>query len=748
MQPIVSAEEIVQVGPLVIAKNPQYAPTDDFVFDLDYFSNPLPLDGKPTVRKIGVAMNDDHQKKYGRQLFPENNEDDYKQVYTSAEKELEAQLQQPNSGVGWYSKDVEDAIQLASKVYPTLATDQTHRQLFLTFAGIFSNGADPDNAFMISSNAFEDFLRTGEIPVNRAEGFRQQGLEPPKTTFKSAKTGKMVTKDAGWGIRNQANEQQLGLLKYIVETKGGLSSAMDFLLQPQSRKDINNIMLESGLYKAGRYTTKAEIEGPPEYGFLAFGKKLGRYSMGLHGVDIDAGDTTIDLWYTRSYRRWTGRLLETPVGKQGVAGEPANDAERNAIFRLTGDLSNKYSLDPGDTQAVLWFFEKRLWGSQGLNTKEGTNSSGARKLLKEKGIPIDDDGAGSNAEAAEPSQADVPTERDDREPGLLPALREGRDKLGAKFSRRPQRQEVVDQFPPVKALFEIGKKGSPYENGITNLDQALELARALNITVHLFDNQQKMMEAQGRENKGTVRGSFRKAPNGASGTVFALKAGSTVNEGTVGSLDELTTVLHEIFHGVTMGPMSGVGPMINGNGTNSVENALGAMIDKPQGKRTREEREIMYEVKRLQDQLAAYIEGNPRDRRSVRVLNRALQNLEENRMRMTPEQQMQQEQAIDNYKNYIRTKSEFSVDPFWVYAVNPKLAKQVMPVTTKWIQKNLRQAGNKNIQFYSHPFAVSVAVMLAILAAQDAEDEEKKQQQQPMMPQGALSPMPGMLTAA
>jgi len=263
-----------------------------------------------------------------------------------------------------------------------------------------------------------------------------------------------------------------------------------------------------------------------------------------------------------------------------------------------------------------------------------------------------------------------------------------------------------------------------------------------------------MMAAQGRKNTGTVRGSFRKKPNGASGTVFALREHARIdgkNTGRVSSLDELTTVLHEIFHGVTMGPMSGVGPMINGNGTNSVENALGAMIDKPQGKRTREEREIMYEVKRLQDQLAAYIEGNPRDRRSVRVLNRALQDLEENRMRMTPEQQMQQEQAIDNYKNYIRSKAEFSVDPFWVYAVNPKLAKQIMPVTTKWIQKNLRQAGNKSIQFYSHPFAVSVAVMLAILAAQDAEDEEKKQQQQqqqPMMQPGALSPMPGMLTAA
>ena len=400
----------------------------------------------------------------------------------------------------------------------------------------------------------------------------------------------------------------------------------------------------------------------------------------------------------------------------------------------------------------------------GLLKGVGADWSKAEDIIRDagyKGYYTTDDGSGSAplgnvATLFEPIEVsevrDNTQSRDDREPGLLPALREGRDKLGANFSRRPQRQEVVDQFPPVKALFEIGKKGSPYENGITDLDQALELARALNITVQLYLHQSQMMAAQGRKNTGTVRGSFRKKPNGASGTVFALREHARIgdkNTDRVSSLDELTTVLHEIFHGVTMGPMSGEGPMINGNGTNSVENAIGSMIEKPQGKRTREEREIIYEVKRLQDQLDVYIEGNPRDRRSVRLLNKALQDLEDNRMRMTPEQQMQQEQALDNYKNYIRSKAEFAVDPFWVYAVNPKLAKQVMPVTTKWIQKNLRQAGNKNIQFYSHPFAVSVAVMMAILAAQDAEDEEKKQQQQqPMMQPGALSPMPGMLTAA
>ena len=108
---------------------------------------------------------------------PESSPEDYSTVYGYADQELLKQLEQPNSGVGWYSKDVDDSMRLASKVFPTLADNPEHRQLYLTFAGIFSNGADPDNAFMMSAGAFDDFLRTGQIPVNRAQGFYGQGIE-------------------------------------------------------------------------------------------------------------------------------------------------------------------------------------------------------------------------------------------------------------------------------------------------------------------------------------------------------------------------------------------------------------------------------------------------------------------------------------------------------------------------------------------------------------------------------------------
>jgi hypothetical protein len=196
--------------------------------------------------------------------------------------------------------------------------------------------------------------------------------------------------------------------------------------------------------------------------------------------------------------------------------------------------------------------------------------------------------------------------------------------------------------------------------------------------------------------------------------------------------------------------MSGVGPMLNGNGngTPSVENAIGAMIDKPQGKRTRQERKIMREITRLQNSLSAYVEGKPTERRPVRGLMAAMDSFDQQRNQMTPEEQMDFEDKLDAHVKYIRSKAEFSVDPFWVYAVNPKMAKLVMPETTKWIQGELRKAGNKDIQFFAHPLAISIAVVMALMASEQAEDEQREEQQRQQMQPGALSPTAGMLSAA
>ena len=50
----------------------------------------------------------------------------------------------------------------------------------------------------------------------------------------------------------------------------------------------------------------------------------------------------MDMWYTRSYRKWTGRLFEKPLDENGIAGE----------------LAEEYGLDASEVHVVLWFFER------------------------------------------------------------------------------------------------------------------------------------------------------------------------------------------------------------------------------------------------------------------------------------------------------------------------------------------------------------------------------------------------------
>jgi hypothetical protein len=753
---------------------------------LPLFETPLAIEGKPTVRKIGEAMNKDHMDKVGRQLFPENSPEDYNQVLGFAEEELIEQLKQPNSGVGWYSKDVDESMRLASKVFPTLKDNQEHRHLYLTFAGIFSNGSDPDNAFIMSSWAFEDFLRTGKIPVIRAEGYYEQGLEPPKTTFKETKTGKMITKDAGWGIRNQANEQQLGMLRYLVEREGSLKGAMDFLLTPQKRSDINDVMLKSGLYKNGRFKTQKEKAGPDEFGFLAFGKKLGRYSLGLHGVEVEAGDTTIDLWYTRTYRRWTGRLLETPIGKEGVAAQPTNDTERDVIFKITGELANKYDLPVGDVQALLWFFEKRTWGAQGLNTKEGTNSSGARKLLRERGIDPDaaNDGTGGNGTDPQVGQSPKRTGFDAAPAGaagiLTRSIKGNPPQSGQPNIQRsnpPTTQEVKVQSPVAKASITIGKKGSKWENGVRDMAGAIEIADAYNVTYKLYNHQQDLLNDNPQADEGAFGLYY-----GISNRIVSMSPGAIGPDGNqITEFGSYIMFLHELSHAIASrsakdGSLTNDTRVSNGlTGMSEIvpQDTLEAMFAGELNKSTPESRKILAELLFIQDYVGLSPSGafvnkgifpdptpDKVPMRRLRYYTEAYNILKRKMFNngggfvdsVVANDLIDRAKRLKDFELYQKSIAELSVDPMILYNFDPKFMKRIAPTTAARMQKLYKDAGNTKFILFSHPFAMGLAVILASLLKQKEDDERRQQaiqQQAAMMPPGALNaPMAsGMLSA-
>jgi len=319
-------------------------------------------------------------------------------------------------------------------------------------------------------------------------------------------------------------------------------------------------------------------------------------------------------------------------------------------------------------------------------------------------------------------------------------------------------EQIKAQLPEVRALFEIGKKGSKYENGIQNLDDALVLADALGLTVRMFDVQQDMMDAVGVNNR--VRGVFRSSTK----EVFGLKAGTTSDAlGTITDLEALTTMLHEIGHGMA----AGVGPTeqstllelendMNSDATMALNSAL-----TPENQRSNKEyalsgsfesamfphlaidytgrgSKIQQEVINLQENIEVYLEKNPKQTRKVRKILQVKDNAVRDGSGLA-------RLEFIRHLQYVRGNREFAVDPLWVYMANPKLARAVMPMTTALIKKHFKDAQSTDIQFFAHPLAVSLAVVLAMMLNGRAEEEEEEQQRQ-QMPAGALSTQAGALS--
>ncbi len=164
-------------------------------------------------------------------------------------------------------------------------------------------------------------------------------------------------------------------------------------------------------------------------------------------------------------------------------------------------------LTMSDLQALLWYPEKRLYDtakqkdgeSRGYEDDEAPDyANAARKAVGDRlgsSGAVGPGGGGAVAPNAGPSSDNS------IQPALLspPGPTGGRTPRasdgGASKGRTLARVALaaVKKFvPPVKAAFQVGKRGTPEENGIQSIDQALSLAHTLGITVRLFDSQEEM----------------------------------------------------------------------------------------------------------------------------------------------------------------------------------------------------------------------------------------------------------------
>lgn len=570
-------------------------------------------------------------------------------------------------------------------------------------------------------------------------------------------------------------------------------------------------------------------------------KATGETRKGLYS-DPDRFDVFIEAldkaWqrYYKKYQKENGRNPEKPqlfkstgthvknMGPQ-LQEQPKNTSERifirDTVNRVKELLSQQgIDIETADFQALMWYPEKRLFRSLGVKGGRGEDNDyldAARILAEKEGISNDRiEEALAAAERGPDGNNPGPgagqqTGRLDSGPGRLSQFTDlsQQPELPGILSQRagdnsqpaqpvqevvvPTTRQVAAQEENAAPLFEVGKPGSPYENGIKKRSDLERLAKALGIAFKTVSSMAGMnREAGGNINKGgTALGFASISKRGQNAPkIVLMEPGyprrTKSKDATVQTEGSFTTALaHEIGHVLEALPIveaktatpesvlnaydpqrvkSPIATDLYYVHSDSFRDTLLDLVKMSKGK-TEDNFEkadlIVKEIEDLQD--FGMINVDAGDGTLVPTFVRgpfgadpaayadastaAFEELKQaeieggadpRRFYSTAEYRAKAFESSRRFRDsYTRNPAEFAVDPIWVYLMDPKFAKETMPNTTEFIRLALNNSAfsRDTIKFYSSPMATIIAAALAVLAANGGEEPEE----QPL-PSGALSP--------
>lgn len=256
-----------------------------------------------------------------------------------ATAEIDHQLKsEANSGRDWYSKDnkrMEDAMKT---LHPELA-DKNKMSLFKAASTILSLGVDGETTMKNAHDAWGAYNKDGEFP-----------LQNPTT-------GKGYE-----GYNSETKAAQFDLLNSLIKEKGE-AGAVKFLNEDHPIKELR---------EWNKWVTGPQDKQLP--GSWIFGKKAGPFYQNLNG---NYDHLTSDLWFTRSWNRWMGTLID----KNGeVQQSPRNATERRLQQESFNEVAKQTGLSVAEAQAVIWYYEQHLYTKHGVDSLSGSYGDAAEKL--------------------------------------------------------------------------------------------------------------------------------------------------------------------------------------------------------------------------------------------------------------------------------------------------------------------------------------------------------------------------------
>jgi hypothetical protein len=282
--------------------------------------------------------------------------------------DAEFALRMKNSGKDWYGADIRYMDMGLAAIFPSLSS-KNKRVLFKGIIALTSFGNTP---FSNESAAVRLFDAS-------KQDFTQ--LLPRKPNGE------------GWSARAIPVAKGIERLNRLIKDKGE-NGAATWLLQKHPVSELKK-------YNAAVTTPRGAGKDYTQYGGMIFGDKGGPFFLNLNGIEQML---TMDLWFSRSWNRYLGTLkLAKPVAKYNKAKEiigfdhtqdvPRNDSERalmvkaatNAVDRLN-EQNPRLDIKVRDLQAVLWYYEQRVYTALGSPSESGSYKDATRRILESGGF--------------------------------------------------------------------------------------------------------------------------------------------------------------------------------------------------------------------------------------------------------------------------------------------------------------------------------------------------------------------------
>lgn len=264
----------------------------------DLYDGETTLEAGGNLYDVAKRINE-RSKSMGARIEP-TPENQTKIAKVMAREALHAMQSKGNAG-DWYRQKVDNAMRIAERVYPEVASDPNKANAIKFITAITSNGASVPENSKNTFAAFDEYLKTGKMP------------------------------DMGFGKEGPAMKKAFALHNDLVEAMGE-TEFYDFMSQEFTVRELDEIGKKYGFKISG------EAKDTKLPASVIFGPKIGGgFYQNLQG---NYKPLTMDRWFMRTWGRYTGGLIVEQTAE--AAAKQMNRIRNSVTPEIAADYGYNY----------------------------------------------------------------------------------------------------------------------------------------------------------------------------------------------------------------------------------------------------------------------------------------------------------------------------------------------------------------------------------------------------------------------